>query len=72
MNPDITQLNTTTTPLRYNQAKLLTERPSEKITWATTIMAHPDILTTYEEGLQGTEEEQQQYKQEQPLPKQQT
>ena len=69
-NPDITQLNATTTPLRYNQAKGLTGRLSEKIAWATTIMAHPDILTAYEEGLLGTEEERQQTNQEQPPPKQ--
>jgi hypothetical protein len=53
-NPDITQLNPTTTPLRFNQAKGLTGRLSEKIAWATTILAHPDILTDYEEGLQDT------------------
>ena len=52
-NPDITQLNATTTPLRYNQTKGLISRPNEKIACATTLMAHPDILTTYEEGLQG-------------------
>ena len=50
-NPDITMLNATTTPLMYNYAKRLTGRPSKKIAWATTIMAHPDIITTYEEGL---------------------
>jgi hypothetical protein len=70
-NPDITLLNATTTPLRYHKAKGLTDKPSEKIAWATTIMAHPDILTSYEEGLQKTEEEQQQPNQEQPPPKQQ-
>ena len=51
-NPDIIRLNPTTTPLRFNQAKELIGRPSEKIAWATTILAHPDILTAYEEGLQ--------------------
>ena len=51
-NPDITQLNATTTHLRYNQTKGLTGKPSEKMAWATTLMAHPDILTAYEEGLQ--------------------
>jgi hypothetical protein len=51
-NPNITQLNATTTPLRCNQTKRLKCRPSEKIAWATTLMAHPDILTTYEGGLQ--------------------
>jgi hypothetical protein len=30
-NPDITQLNATMTPLRYNQAKGLTGRPTEQI-----------------------------------------
>ncbi len=30
-NPDITQLNPTTTPLRFNQAKGLTSKPNEKI-----------------------------------------
>jgi hypothetical protein len=48
MHPDITQLNPTTTPLRFNQAKGLRGRPIEKTAWATTILAHPDILTTYE------------------------
>ena len=42
------------TPLRYNKTKELTGRPCEKIAWATTILAHPDILTTYEEGLRET------------------
>jgi len=46
--------------------KGLTGRPSEKLAWATTLMAHPDILTTYDEGLQETDEEQQQPNQEQP------
>jgi hypothetical protein len=44
------------TPLRYNQTKGLKGRPSEKIAWATTLTAHPDILTSYEEGLQETKE----------------
>jgi hypothetical protein len=59
-NPDITQLNATTTPLHYNQTKRLTDKPSEKMAWATTLMTHPDILTAYEEGLQESEEEQHQ------------
>jgi hypothetical protein len=67
-NPEITQLNANTAPLRYNQAKGLTDRPSEKIAWATTIMEHPDILSAYEEGLQGTEEKEEQPNQEQPPP----
>ena len=46
-NPDITHLNANTTPLSYNQTKGLTGRPIENIAWATTLMAHPDILTTY-------------------------
>jgi hypothetical protein len=50
-NLDITHLNANTTPLRYNQTKGLTCRPSEKMAWATTLLAHPDILITYEEGL---------------------
>jgi hypothetical protein len=64
-NQDITQLNANTTPLRFNQTKGLIGRPSEKIAWATMLMAHPDILTTYQEGLQETEEEQYQTNQEQ-------
>ena len=63
-NPDITQLNVNTTPLRYNQTKGLTGRPNEKIAWATTLMSHQDILTSYEEGLHKLEEEKQQTKQE--------
>ena len=59
-NPDITQLNVTTTPLRYNQAKGLIGRPNEKIAWATMITANPDILKAFKEGLQETKEEQQQ------------
>ena len=58
-NPGITQLNANTTPLHYNQTKELTGRPSENFGWATTLMAHPDILTTYEEDLKESEEEQQ-------------
>ncbi len=65
-NPDSTQLNPTTTPLRFNQAKGLTGRSSEKIAWATTILAHPDILTAYEESLLTTKDEKQQPYQEQP------
>ena len=67
-NPDITQLNPNTTPLKFNQAKGLKGRPSEKIAWATTILAHPDILIDYEEGLQDIEEEDQQPSKEQPPP----
>jgi hypothetical protein len=42
--------------------------PIEKIAWATTILAHPDILSAYEEGLQESEEEQQQTNLEQQPP----
>jgi hypothetical protein len=45
-NPDITQLNATTTPLRYNPTEELTSRPNEKTAWATTLMAHPGIITS--------------------------
>jgi hypothetical protein len=55
-NPDITQLNATTTPLRYNQRKELISKPNEKMAWATTLMAHPYILTTYEESLRESKE----------------
>ncbi len=72
MNPDITQLNATITPLRYNQTKGLTGRPSEKIAWATTILAHSDILTAYEKGLQETEKEEHESNQEQPPPPKKT
>ncbi len=44
-NPDITHLNATTTPLRYKQTKELIRKPSEKMAWATTLLAHPDIYT---------------------------
>ena len=67
-NPNITHLNATTTPIRYNRAKGLVGRSSEKIACATTIMAHPGIHTAYEEGLHGTEEDQHQTNQEQPAP----
>jgi hypothetical protein len=46
--------------------KGLPGRPSEKIVWATTLLAHPDILTAYEEGLQETDEKHQHPNQEQP------
>jgi hypothetical protein len=68
-NPDITQLNPDKTPLQFNQAKGLTGRPSDKIAWATTVLAHPDILTAYEEGLQEPEDEEQQPNKAQPPPK---
>jgi hypothetical protein len=56
-DPDITQLNTNLTPLRYNQTKGLTGRPSDKMAWATTILTHTDVLQAYEEGLQEEETE---------------
>jgi hypothetical protein len=59
-NQDIIQLAANTTPLRYNQPKGLIGRPIEKIAWAMTLLTHPDILTTYEEGLKESEEEQHQ------------
>jgi len=67
-SPEITHLDANTTPLRYNQTTGLIGRPSKKTAWATTLMAHPDILTTYEEGLQESKEEQQQTNQEQQPP----
>jgi hypothetical protein len=45
-NPDITQLNATATPLRYNQTKELTGRPSDKIALATRLLTHTNVLTT--------------------------
>jgi hypothetical protein len=56
-NPDITQLNTTTPPLRYNQTKRLTGRSGNTFAWAMTLLAHTDELTSYEKGLRETEEE---------------
>ncbi len=50
-NQVITQLNANTTPHRYNQTKGLIGIPGEKVVWATTLLAHLDILTTYEEGM---------------------
>ena len=51
-DPNITQLNTNLTPLRYNQTKGLTCKSNEKINWASTLLAHTDVLQAYEEGLQ--------------------
>jgi len=59
-SPDITQRDANTPSLRYNQTKGLTDRHIYRIAWATALMAHPDVLTTYEEGLQEIEEMQQQ------------
>ena len=67
-NPDITHLNANTTPLKYNQTKGIKCRPSEKIAWAITLIAHPDILTTYEKGLEESEKKHQQTNQEQQPP----
>ena len=65
---NITQPNANTTPLRYDQTKRLVSRPIETIAWATSIMAHPDIFTSYEEGLKESEEEQHQANKEQHPP----
>ena len=65
---DITHFDANTTPLPYNQTKRLTGRPNENIAWATTLLAHPDILTKYEDGLQETEDELQQSNQVQKPP----
>ncbi len=51
VDPDITQLNNTITPLQYNQSKGLIGRPSDKIVWATTLLGHTNVLQAYEEGL---------------------
>ena len=51
VDPDITQLNNNLTPLQYKQTKELIGRPSDKITWATTVLEHTDVLQAYEEGL---------------------
>jgi hypothetical protein len=64
-SPDITKLDAITRPLHYNKTKRLAGKPSDKIAWATTLIAHPDILTAYEEGLQETKKEQRQPNQEQ-------
>ncbi len=48
---DITQLNNTITPLRYNQSKGLIGRPSDKITWPTTLLGHTDVPQAYKECL---------------------
>jgi hypothetical protein len=50
-DPDITQLNNNLAPLQYNQTKELIGRPIDKIAWATTLLAHTDVLHAYEEGL---------------------
>jgi hypothetical protein len=41
---DITHLYTNLPPLQYNQTKGLEEIPNYKMTWATTLQAHTDIL----------------------------
>jgi hypothetical protein len=51
IDPDITQLNTNLPPLEYNQTKGLTCRPNDTMVWATTLLAHIDVLQSYEEGL---------------------
>ena len=48
---DITRLNINLTPLRYNQTRGLTGRPSAKMAWATTILTHTDVLQAYDEGI---------------------
>jgi hypothetical protein len=60
---DITQLDNKLTPLQYNMTKGLIGRPKDKIARATTLLAHTDVLQTYEEGLHEQEPED-------PLPKQ--
>jgi hypothetical protein len=47
-DPDITQLNTNLAPLRYNQTKGFSGRPNDKMTWATTMLTHSDVLQAYE------------------------
>jgi hypothetical protein len=54
-DPEITQLNTSLTPLRYNKTKGLTGRPIDKIAWATILLVHIDVLQAYEEGVQEQE-----------------
>jgi hypothetical protein len=51
VDPDITQLNNNLTPLQYNQSRGLIGRPSDKITWATSMLGHTDVLQAYEEGM---------------------
>ncbi len=43
-DPDIIQLNTNLTPLRYNQTKGFTCKLSKKMAWATTLLTHTDVL----------------------------
>ena len=75
-DPDITHLNNNLPLLQYNQTKGLIGRPSDKINWAITLLAHNDVLQTYEEGLQEDQEEtptpnnsHQQNKEQPPTPK---
>jgi len=54
-DPDITHLNTNLPPLQYNQTKGLTCTPNNKMAWATTLLAHTDVLQAFEEGVQDQE-----------------
>jgi len=46
-DPDNTQLNTNILPLHYNHTKGLIGRPNGKMTWATPLLAHTDVLHAY-------------------------
>ena len=59
-NPYLTQLDSSTPLLRYNQTRGLMGRPIDSMTWTKTILSRPDILTIYEAGLHESEEKQQQ------------
>ncbi len=56
-DPDISQLNATTSLLRYNQTKCLVGMPNEKITWAATLLAHTNVLEASEEGTRDENED---------------
>jgi len=56
-DPDIIQLSANTPPLHYNLTKGLTCRPSDTMVWATTMLAHDDVLHAYKEGLQELDHE---------------
>jgi hypothetical protein len=45
-DPDITQLDTFTPPLRCSQAKGIIGKQSDEMTWATTLYAHPDVISS--------------------------
>ena len=51
IDPGITHLKTNPPSLQYNETKGLTCMLNDMMAWATTRLAHTDVLQAYEEGL---------------------